>query len=48
MDKVRPYELAVSSTARLDRLERIVIEMTETLRWQQQLPLQQEPPPPPV
>ena len=34
MDKVRAYELADSSTARLDRLERIVQEMAEILRQQ--------------
>ena len=48
MDKVRAYELADSLTARLDSLQRIVQEMAEILRQQRQLPLWQEPLPPPV
>ena len=48
MDKVRAYELADSSTARLDRLERTVQEIVKILRQQYQLPLWQVPLPPPV
>ena len=48
MDKVGAYELVDSSTARLDRLERIVPEIVENLSQQHQLPLRQEPLPPPV
>ena len=48
MDKVRAYELEGSSTTRLDSLERVVQEMAEILRQQRQLPLRQEPLPPPM
>ena len=48
MDEVRAYGLEGSSTARLDSLERVVQELAEILRQQHQLPLRQEPLPPPM
>ena len=48
MGKVRAYGLEGSSTARLDSPERVVQELAEILRQQRQLPLRQEPLPPPV
>ena len=51
MVRTRGDEIEESSTARLDRMERLIQEMAETLRqqqeWQQQWQ-QPHPPPPPL
>ena len=52
MVRTRGDEIEESSTARLDRMERLIQEMAETLRqqqeWQQQWQQPHPPPPPPA
>ena len=52
MVRTRGDEIEESSTAKMDRMERLIQEMTETLRqqqqWQQQRQQPHPPPPPPV
>ncbi|XP_028107654.1 uncharacterized protein LOC114306582 [Camellia sinensis] len=47
MVRTRTEDVEDATSARLDRMERMIMEMAETLRQQQQLP-QQQPPPLPV
>ncbi|XP_028112589.1 uncharacterized protein LOC114310698 [Camellia sinensis] len=46
MVRTRTEDVEDATSARLDRMERMLMEMAETLRQQQQQPPQQPPPPP--